>query len=297
MEPTLKQLKYLLAIRSEESFSRAADRCFVTQSTLSAGIKELEVIIGHTLVNRNKRQATLTAIGNDIAHIADNIQHQIDTITAQAKQASKPLSGPLRLGVIPTIAPYILPNLLPVISEKHPDMELQIHEDLSGRLVEKLEKSHIDMVLLALPYKTPGMEQHLLFKENFVIACATTHTSPRKPTIENLETDKLLLLEDGHCLRDHALSACKVDAQDTKNRKTFSATSLSTLIQMVGHGYGITLLPEMAVRNAHLPETVKTIEFKSPKPSREIGLAWRKNSPRQEEFMLLLRTIELAIKG
>lgn len=290
MEPTIKQLKYLLAIKKEGSFSRAAESCYITQSTLSAGIKELETILGQTLVNRTGRQITLTAFGEDIAQSAREILDKVTLITEKSKKAEAPLSGPLRLGIIPTIAPYLLPDLLTICQEHFPELTLQIHEDLSERLVTQLQKSHLDILLMAFPFNTPGMAQFPLYEEEFMIACPRDQKIKDKISINDLDDTSLLLLEDGHCLRDHALSACKIDT-GTQNKKPFNATSLPTLIQMVGHGYGMTLLPRMAAQSSNLPSNIRTVEFKTPKPTRQIGLAWNKGHRKSEEYTLLAQTL------
>lgn len=289
-KPSLRQLEYLTAIEDTGSFSAAADLCLVTQSTLSAGIKELEFILGQKVVERGKRQTTLTAFGQTVADTARTIFRDVDRILEHSKALTAPLTGPLRLGVIPTIAPYLLPKMLPALHKKFPALELQIHEDLTDRLLEKLRQNRLDIVLMAFPYDTPGLEQNILFSEDFMVICPKNKKTPKSYTIDSLSKEKLLLLEDGHCLRDHALSACKI--QLPRQRKTFSATSLPTLIQMVSHGYGITLLPEMASTDLNLPPSLALVPFKKPRPSRQIGLAWQENSPKARDFELLGRAVQ-----
>ncbi|MCB1721377.1 MAG: LysR family transcriptional regulator [Rhodospirillales bacterium] len=290
--PTLKQLSYLTAIHDHGSFIKAAEDCAVTQSTLSAGIKELETILGQSLVIRGRKAANLTPFGLEVVESAEKILEDIDRIVARSHLLNQPLSGPLRLGIIPTIAPYMLPEILPMLTEKFPRLELQLHEDMTDRLLESLRKSQLDLLLLAFPYETPGMSQYILFEEKFY-AAASQHAGPVENSIniKNLRAEKLLLLEDGHCLRDHALSAC--DLQLPKTRKTFSATSLPTLIQMVLHGYGITLLPEMACRPDTLPSGLRLMPFtdKHP-PTRQIGLCWRRGDPRKRDYETLANTLK-----
>jgi LysR family hydrogen peroxide-inducible transcriptional activator len=284
IRPTLRQLEYLIALEDTGSFSRAAEKCLVTQSTLSAGIKELETILGQKVIERG-RKASLTPFGQQTSDQARKIFTDVDSILARSKSLCLPLSGPLRLGVIPTIAPYLLPRILPGLQKQFPTLELQLHEDLTERLLEQLHQGRLDVILMAFPYDTPGLSQKILFSEDFVVACPKGHKHPKAYKTEDLAGEKLLLLEDGHCLRDHALSACKIRLP--RQRKTFSATSLPTLIQMVASGYGITLLPEMAGKKGALPSNLELIPFKNPKPSREIGLAWPKNSPLAQDASAL----------
>ncbi len=284
--PSLKQMRYLVTLRDHKSFSKAAETCFVTQSTLSAGIKELEILLGHKVVMRGRKNITLTPFGLEMAAEAELILERTQKMTERAKQLSAPMSGVIRLGVIPTIAPYILPDILPRIRKQFPRLELQLHEDLSGRLVEKAAQGLLDLLLMAFPYDTPGMSQMPLFEEPFLLACAKGQAPDvRKIEISDLEPDTLLLLEDGHCLRDHALEACGL--QTIQKKREFSATSLTTLLQMVASGYGMTLLPDMAATQKLVPKGVITIPFANPPPTRQIGLAWRRGSARQKDFEAL----------
>ncbi|MCB1579775.1 MAG: hydrogen peroxide-inducible genes activator [Rhodospirillales bacterium] len=287
--PSLRQLSYLIALRERGSFIAAAEECAVTQSTLSAGIKELEIILSQPLVIRGRKATHLTPFGLEVYDNAQKIINDTDRIVARSKLISQPLSGPLRLGIIPTIAPYMLPDMLPKLIEKFPRLELQIHEDLTDRLLESLRKSQIDLALLAFPYNTPDMHQRILFEEKFYAAVGK-HAGPAANSIniKDLKPEELLLLEDGHCLRDHALSAC--DLQLPKTRKTFSATSLPTLIQMVKAGYGITLLPEMACTPETIPPGIRLLPFndKHP-PTRQIGLCWRRGDPRARDYEMLAK--------
>lgn len=286
MRPTIRQLEYLIALAEEKSFLGAADRCNVTQSTLSAGIKELESILDTPLVTRGRKNITLTPFGEETLATARNIVTQADNITTRAQQIKAPMSGIIRMGVIPTIAPYFLPMILPRIKEEFPKLELQLHEDLSHRIIEKLSQNQLDITLMAFPFDTPHMTQTILFEEPFYLACPAEYTPPQTPVnTTDLNAGELLLLEDGHCLRDHALSAC--DLQPPKHRKAYSATGLQTLIQMVSNGYGMTLLPDMAAQEHLLPRNITIHPFDNPKPTRQIGLCWRKNHPREEEFQTL----------
>ncbi len=299
MRPSLRQLSYLIAIKEHGSFLAAADDCAVTQSTLSAGIKELETILGRPLVNRNRKAATLTPFGYEVFEKAQKILEDTDRIVARSKLLNEPLSGPLRLGIIPTIAPYMLPDILPQLTENFPRLELQLHEDLTDRLLESLRKNELDLALMAFPYDTNGMTQRILFEEKFYAAIPDLSPSPslgegwgggETLNINDLKPDELLLLEDGHCLRDHALSAC--DIQLPRTRKTFSATSLPTLIQMVKAGFGMTLLPEMACQINTLPAGIRLMPFTDKRPPmRQIGLCWRDRDPSGRDYEILAKSI------
>ena len=291
VQPTLKQLKYLRSIEDTGSFSAAAERCFVTQSTLSAGIKELETIFGATLVNRaNMRAIALTPLGKTVSTRAKDILSAVDSLIEEVAGPKAPLTGPLRLGVIPTIAPYFLPDLLPKIQHTFPNLELQIQEGLSKDITSKLHQGKLDVILLAFPFETPGAKQAPIFTERFYLAAHKERSLPKAMTLEQLESETLLLLEDGHCLRDHALSACTL--QRLQERRNFSATSLATLIQMVGHGYGVTLLPDMVVKSGGLPGTIRTVPFQGNAPERTIGLAWKPAHPHATDYDLLANTIK-----
>ncbi|MBC7326157.1 MAG: hydrogen peroxide-inducible genes activator, partial [Moorella sp. (in: Bacteria)] len=215
-------------------------------------------------------------------------------ITARARALGQPLSGPLRMGIIPTIAPYLLPEILPRLQQQFPALELQLTEDLSNRITDQLRAGSLDLILLAFPYDTPGMTQIPLFAEPFYLACPKGTWKGRVPvTMEDLQDHELLLLEEGHCLRDHALAACRFQAK--AGRETFNATSLPTLIQFVQHGYGMTLLPEMAVQPGTAPESLDILPFRAPPPVRQIGMAWRKNHPQEQEFSMLAEAIKSAL--
>lgn len=292
--PTIKQLQYLIALADHASFSEAAFACNVTQSTLSAGIAELESTLGQKLADRGQRRVALTPLGIETVEKARQIVQDTSSLIARARSLSDPLSGPLRLGIIPTVAPWLLPRILPALRKKFPALELQLKEDLSARIVEDARLNRLDMILLAFPFETPGMKQYVLYEESFVLAAPKSqwHGSHPVKTAE-LANEPLLLLDEGHCLRDHALAACHL--QPRRERQTFSATSLPTLIQMVANGYGMTLLPEMASHS--LPRNIDIIPFRTPVPARQIGLAWRGNHPRAQAFQKLSDAIKAAINN
>lgn len=291
--PTLRQLQYFLALADTLSFHKAATLCHVTQPTLSEGIKSLEDLLGTELCERSKRgvSISLTQTGRELVLPARDIVARAEDFVQMARAQREPFTGKLLLGVIPTIAPYLLPVLLPALQQKFPQMDLQLKEDVTAQLLSALDQRQIDVVLMAFPYNTPGMTQMKLWSEPFVIAMPGTKAlMETHATLGDLSRHNIMLLEDGHCLRDHALDACRL--QPSTQRKTFGATSLTTLIQMVQHGYGATLLPAMAVDPRTLPQGVTIQRFSNPQPSRQIGLAWRHGHPREKEFRALGRMIK-----
>lgn len=288
--PSLRHLQYLAALAETGSFSRAAVACNVTQSTLSAGIATLEELLGQPVVDRGQKRARLTPLGEDTLSRTRAILAQAEAIMDRARQGGAPLSGPLRLGIIPTIAPYLLPRLLPVLEDAFPALQLEIHEDLTDRLLARLAEGRMDLVLMAFPYKARSITKDMLFTEPLLLASPRGRwPTPPPVTPEQLKSHDMLLLEDGHCLRDQAVAACRL--RPTGERKSFSATSLPTLIQMVGHGYGMTILPRMAAETLAGQAAIDLFPFRKPVPQREIGLAWRTGHPRADEFKLLARTI------
>lgn len=289
--PTLRQLQYLTALHKTHNFRKAAEICHVTQPTLSAAIKEMESLLGLPVIDRSRpKNIIFTPFGEEVIAMAQKIMPQIENLMERARNMAEPLSGPIRLGLIPTIAPYLIPDILPYLQKSFPKIEWQIIEGMSGVLVEKLNQGALDIALLAFPFDTPNLSQKTFFEEKFFCA-AKKGTFPVKQilTLKDLDSHKLLLLEDGHCLRDHALSACKL--QTKRDEKALSATSLLTLIQMVGHGYGITLLPEMVVRHGALPKDITLHAFKNPQPSRKIGVAWRAQDPQIETISQIINAL------
>lgn len=281
--PSLKQLQYLVALADEKSFSLAADYCYVTQPTLSAGISALENLLDEQLVDRTHKNVTLTPLGQETVERSRKVIEEANAIVERIKYAKNPMAGPVRIGMIPTIAPYLIPLMIPSFQKKYPKMEIQIKEELSARIVEDLDRGSLDLAIMAFPYDTGRLETIKLFDEAFVLATPKNYWKTKESIdLEHLQGHNLLLLEEGHCLREHALAACKI--QPPENKKTFSATSLATILQMVHQGYGVTLLPEMAIKNNFIPEDIDIIEFNNPKPIREVGLACRANNPRIKTF-------------
>lgn len=288
--PTLKQLKYLCAVAEKRHFGKAAQSCFVTQSTLSAGIQELEHTLGSTLLERARRSVFLTAAGEKVVTRAINILMEIEALKEEAASAIEPLSNRIRIGAIPTIAPFLLPKALATIREDYPRLQLLIREDLSENLVNLLHQGELDVVLLALPYQVGNNSHtHHLFYDPFLVAYPVDHSLSKRKKIQpgDLRGQDILLLEQGHCLRDHILSACNL--ADSQISLTFEATSLHTIVPMVANGVGITLLPQMAFDSGILAgiNGISTAEFTDQNIWREIGLIWRKNSPRVNDYLLL----------
>jgi len=284
--PTLRQLQFLMALAEHANFSRAAEASHVTQPTLSAAIKELEAILGCVLVERGSKQAVLTPSGEAALERARRVMAEAEDLVAAVQAAGEPLMGPFRLGVIPTIAPFLLPVVLPVLRKAYPGLELFLREDLTERLYEALRDRRLDAALIALPYDAPMISSQTIGADEFLFVCPPDHALAQKQKLSpsDLVDEELLLLEDGHCLRDHALSACSAG----RARTDFAATSLHTLVQMVKSGLGATLLPKMAVE-AGLIEPLGLVvkPFDPPVIGREIGMAWRKGSARKEEVVQL----------
>ncbi len=287
-QPTLKQLRYLCAVAEHAHFGQAAKACHVSQSTLSAGVLELEDVLGAPLVERNNRQVILTGLGADVVRRSQDILLEVEDLVSLCEAAAEPFAGKMRLGVIPTIAPFLLPRLLNELRQEHPDFQLFIREDLSGHLVDALHHGELDLLLLALPFPAEGVDTLALFDDDFLLASPRGHhlADQRRVKTSELKGESLLLLEDGHCLRDHALEACKL--RDSEISVPYQATSLNTIVQMVANGIGITLLPRMALEANLLSGTdVELSEFGEKNVCRSIGLMWRKKTPRQHEFRLL----------
>ncbi len=291
---TLKQLRYLDALARLQHFGKAADLCSVTQPALSMQIRELEQNLGLDLVERTRSGAQLTEKGRDIAQRAARILGDVRSLIEYARHSDQLLSGSLRLGVIPSIAPYLLPPLLPLIKGSYPDLELHVRETQTANLIEELTAGKIDVMLLALPVDHPDIETLELFQDRFILALS--HNSKLSGGVradkETITGERLLLLEEGHCLRDQALSYCSLNQVDSVN--TFGASSLSTIVEMVAAGYGITLLPEICLPIEMRGRSIDLVRFVDPEPHRTIGLAWRKSSPRRSDFAELGRLLQEA---
>ncbi|MFT4768395.1 MAG: LysR family hydrogen peroxide-inducible transcriptional activator [Glaciecola sp.] len=286
--PTIKQLRYLCAVVEHGHFGRAARACHVSQSTLSAGILELEEVLGASLLERNNRSLVLTGLGEAVVERARGLLLDVEDLVALCQASAEPLSGRLRLGVIPTIAPFLLPGLLKSLRNDYPVFTPFIREDLTGPLIEFLHRGELDLLLLALPVAAEGVESMHLFDDPFFLASPLDHPLAAQTNLDtsSLQGQELLLLEDGHCLRDHALEACKLRGSEYK--VPYQATSLTTVVQMVASGVGVTLVPGMAVTAGALAtQDVVVTPFADASVKRGIGLMWRKKTPRQTEFRLL----------
>lgn len=291
---TLKQLRYFEALARELHFGRAAEDCAVSQPALSMQIQELEQQLGIPLVERTRTGIRLTPKGAEIAIRATRVLGDVRDLIEYARHSTEPLSGPLRFGVIPSVAPYMLPPLLPLMRDNHPALELHVRETQTLTLVDELVAGKLDVLLLALPINHPDIETLALFEDRFLLAMPRSAkvNSRLRATRDLVESDRLLLLEEGHCLRDQALTYCNLRRSSTFN--TFGASSLSTLVEMVAGGLGITLLPEMSVPVEARGRTLTLMRFTDPEPTRTIGLAWRSSSPRRDDVMALAKLVEAA---
>lgn len=290
--PSLRQLRYLVAVADRLNFRAAAASSFVTQSTLSAGIKELESLLGVELVERDKRSVRLTSAGEAVVAKAREVLAQAQDLVETARGAAEPLSGPFRLGVIPTIAPFLLPALAPKLRGRYPRLKLYLREDLTERLLARLRGAELDAALIALPYDTGELAVRELFRDEFWFVAREDDPLAREKAIaiERLAPREIVLLEEGHCLRDQALEVCsRVGMRDQQD---FRATSLETLRQMVATGAGITLLPELAGRGAYRnARGVVLRPFSRPVPVRHVGAIWRKTSARGPAIDALCKLI------
>lgn len=284
--PTVKQLRYFLALVEHGHFGRAAAASFVSQSAFSSAIKELEEVLGVRLVDRTNRQVAITAVGREVAERARACLAGLEDLVETAHGQRNPLEGELRLGVIPTIAPFMLPSLLPKLRRAYPKLRLYLTEGQTQPLHEKLLDGGIDLVLLALPYDLKGAQVLPLFEDRFLLAYRenTRLVDPENYRLSRLEPATVLLLDDGHCLREHAIDACRL--RNSEKLSPFTATSLLTLIEMVDADLGITYLPEMAIDKGLLAHTRVRTHALGPNSTRTIGLAWRKGSARVAEFEL-----------
>jgi LysR family hydrogen peroxide-inducible transcriptional activator len=285
--PTPRQLRYLCALADHLHFGRAAAACAVTQSTLSAGIQELEAMLGVTLVERTKRRVMLTPLGRELALRARQLLRDSEDMVALARSLGEPLAGELRLGVIPTIGPYLLPPALPLIRARHPRLRLYLREEPTAELIEGLEAGRLDCILIALPYEIGDLARMPIGKDDLFLVCPASHPLAAAAAVPpgSLAEAAMLLLEDGHCLRRHALEACELSGPG--RHEVFQGTSLKTLVAMVAGGLGVTLLPAIALLSEIGDESgLVARPLLTPAATREIALAWRKSSPRAAEFRL-----------
>lgn len=295
--PSLRQLGYLVALAQHLNFTRAAAACFVTQSTLSAGLKELEAILGATLVERDRQSVLMTPLGLDVAGRARSLLAAAEDLAALAAASAEPMTGTLRLGAIPTVAPFLLPRILPGLRAKYPQLKLLLREDVSANLLQRLADGQLDFALLALPYDTGDMLVRPLFDDEFWLVGREDDPAlkSRRATVSAPAAEKLVLLEEGHCLRQHTLAACT--RKELPNASGVEATSLLTLVQMVESGIGLALVPELAL-NGGLLKGARLVArpLTPPAPKRSIALLARRSSARQAEYSALGDFIEAARK-
>ncbi|MFW2586936.1 hydrogen peroxide-inducible genes activator [Sagittula sp. SSi028] len=279
---TLKQLRYFEALAQHGHFGQAANACAISQPALSVQIRDLELELGQPLVERGARQVRLTAFGENVLQRASAILRQTEELGDFSRSASGSMMDRLRLGIIPTIAPYLLPRLIGNLAAEFPGLEVSVRETVTPRLIEELHASRIDAALVALPVSEPGLTEMPLFDESFVLVRHQSEANRPVPDGEALAQMRLLLLEEGHCFRDAALSFCQIGS--AMPRDGLDGSSLTTLVQMVGVGLGVTLIPEMAVAVETQSAPVAVTRFEAPQPSRSIGFVWRKASPLAEQF-------------
>lgn len=293
--PTLRQLEYFVALATHLNFRKAAEASFVSQPTLSGQIAQLEALLGVTLFERHPRGAELTKAALALLPEAKRTLHSADRFVQVAESVGTPLTGPLRIGVIPTVGPYLLPKIVPAVRKAFPDLQMFLREDTTSRLLQMLDLGDLDLLLLAIDIDLGNVAKLALFSDPFVVAVACDHEWGALDSIDLndlLERD-MLLLDEGHCLRDQILPLCKAENKD--ERIGFRATSLATITQMVASGLGITLLPELAIeREASATQNLHLIHFGADGPCRSIGLAWRKSSTRADEFETLGRVMAQA---
>jgi len=274
---TLKQLRYLEALARHGHFGRAADACAISQPALSMQIKELEESLGLELFERGARQVRLTSFGEEFARRVRDILRSIDELGDLAHASRDRLVGQLRIGVIPTIAPYLLPTVISNLTGMYAGVDILVRETLTSKLLQELAEGRLDTAIVALPISEPSFAEVALFTENFLLVRPAEDEGKPVPNRNMLSKMRLLLLEDGHCFRDQALSFCNI--QSALPREGLDASSLSTLVQMVGAGIGVTLIPEMAVVVEARSASISVTRFKNPQPSRTVGMIWRKTSP------------------
>ncbi|HWL93099.1 MAG TPA: LysR substrate-binding domain-containing protein [Phycisphaerae bacterium] len=279
---TLRQLRYFDALARQFHFGRAAEACAISQPALSMQIKELEEALGAVLLERRARQVQLTKFGEEAVQRVRDILRLVDELGDVARASRGRLLGRLRIGMIPTIAPYLLPTVIGNLTRMHPELDIHVREALTPKLIQELAEGRIDTAIVALPVSEPSLTEVALFSENFLLVRPARDEGTPVPSRKALREMRLLLLEEGHCFRDQALSFCNM--RSSRPREMLEANSLSTLVQMVGAGIGVTLVPEMAVKVETRSASVSVDRFKNPQPSRTIGMIWRKTSPLAGQF-------------
>ncbi|WP_454625109.1 LysR substrate-binding domain-containing protein [Bradyrhizobium cenepequi] len=289
---TLRQLRYFDALARHGHFGRAAESCAITQPALSMQIKELEESLGGVLLERSARQVVLTKFGEELAQRVREILRSVDELGDFARASRDQLVGRLRIGMIPTLAPYLLPKVIGNLTQTHPELDIHVRETVTPKLIKELAEGRLDTAIVALPVSEPSLTEVALFTENFLLVRPGQDEGTPIPSSEALREMRLLLLEEGHCFRDQALSFCNM--QSAPPREMLEASSLSTLVQMVGAGIGVTLIPEMAVAVETRSASVSVARFKDPQPSRTIGMVWRKTSPLARQLMQISEVVCLS---
>ena len=288
---TLKQLRYFDALARHCHFGRAAEASAISQPALSMQIKEMEEVLGGVLLERGARQVGLTKFGEEVAHRVRDILRSVDELGDFARASRDHLVGPLRVGMIPTIAPYLLPSVIGNLTRMHPELDIHVRETVTPKLIRELAEGRLDTAIVALPVSEPSLTEVALFSENFLLVRPGVDEGKPAPSSESLREMRLLLLEEGHCFRDQALSFCNMQSSP---REVLDASSLSTLVQMVSTGIGVTLLPEMAVAVETRSASVSVTRFRNPQPSRTIGMVWRKTSPLARQLLQISEVVRLS---
>ncbi|MEO3432785.1 LysR substrate-binding domain-containing protein [Inquilinus sp. CAU 1745] len=282
---TLRQLRYFDALAHHSHFGRAAEACAISQPALSMQIRELEEILGAALIERGGRKVRLTPFGEQASPRVRDILRSVDELEDFARVSRDRIASRLRVGMIPTVAPYLLPKLIENLTRKHPELEIHVREALTSKLIEELTEGRLDAAIVALPVSEPSLTEIALFAENFLLVRPGEDEGKPPPSGEMLREMRLLLLDEGHCFRDQALSFCNM--QSSPREGLLDASSFSTLVQMVKAGMGVTLIPEMALAVETGAGSVSVARFKDPQPSRTIGMVWRKTSPLASQLLEL----------
>lgn len=285
ISPTLRQLRYFEALARFGHFGRAAEACAISQPALSVQVKELEEMLGVMLLERTARQIRLTSFGEEFVLRVRDILQAVDELGDLARASKSQLAGRLRIGIIPTIAPYLLPAMISRLTRDNAGLDIHLRETVTPKLLQELSEGRLDTAIVALPVSEPSLAEVALFEESFLLVRPAEDAGKPVPNREKLREMRLLLLEEGHCFREQALSFCNVGAGSQKPRELLDGSSLSTLVQMVGAGIGVTLIPEIAVSVETRSASVSIARFEDPQPSRTIGMVWRKTSPIARQLM------------
>ncbi len=295
MNLTLRQLRYFEALAQHGHFGRAADACAVSQPALSVQIKDLETSLGSALFERSARQVRLTGFGEDFARRVRSILRSVDELEDLARASRERLAGRLRLGIIPTVAPYLLPTIIGRLARDYAGLDIHVRETQTSKLIDELADGRLDAAIVALPVSEPSLAEVALFSERFVLVRPSEDRGKPVPSREKLREMRLLLLEEGHCFRDQALSFCNMPS--AQPRELLDGSSLSTLVQMVSAGIGVTLIPEMALAVETRSAPVSVARFRSPEPSRTIGMVWRRTSPLARQLLEISEVVRTSAQA